>query len=193
MLLTSQVTKSRSKESEAFAATVDEFGIRLDDLAQASGVSLNMLREFKKGNTSSFKSIWLTNLVYALLPSERAYYQAMIVIQNAAEDARIQLPLLTFDRIADGSDIYRQAFDKMVEIFSIDTVFLCRSSGLKEPNVSRWRRCKADFELDSLDKIKAVLTPEQRNFFFAIVDILYTLNLPQKQVRTTQTNLTLVA
>ena len=193
MLLTSQVVKSSSKESEAFSACVDEFGIRLDDLSQASGVSLNMLREFKKGNTTSFKSIWLTNLVYALLPGERAYYQAMIVIQHAVEDARINLPLLQFDRIVDGSDIYRQALEKMVEIFNIDMVFLCRSSGLKEPNVSRWRRCKADFELDSLDKIKAVLTPEQRNFFFAVVDILYTLNLPTKQHRPTQTKLSLAA
>lgn len=189
MLLTSQVIKSKSKESEAFSATIDQFGIRLEDISSASGVSVNMLRRFKGGDTSSFKSAWLTQVVWALSPDERNFYNSMISLQHATEDARVPLPLLDFDKVHSASDVYRQALEKLVKVFSIDMAFICRSCGIKESNVSAWRRGNSDMEIDNLNKIKAVLSPEQRNFYFAIVDVLYALSVPKKTERATQLSL----
>lgn len=192
-MLTSQIVKSSSKESEAFAATVDQFEISLREIAVVSKVSQRAIEAFKDGDTKSLKSSALSAIIYALHPHERTYYAAMIAVQHATEDARIPLPLLTFEPIGEAPDIYRQAIDKLQTTFSLDMAFISRSSKVLEPNITRWRKGRSDFEVDSIDKLKGAMTTEQRNFFLAIVDILYALNVPNKQTRSAQTHLALSA
>lgn len=177
MLLVSQAQKLASKEAEAFSATVDSFKIDLLVIARITKVLVADVEAFKNG-VVVIKSATLTRIIMALKPLERSFYFAMIACQNAAEDGRVKLPLLEFNKITDDADIYREAFRLTVSTFRLEQAYLCRSVDMPGSNLNAWLRGSKDCQVKSLDRIKSALTVEQRNFYESIVNALFCLAIP---------------
>lgn len=170
VLLESQEPEPKSSESEAFAATVDNYGLRLYEIARLSGLTPEKVEKFYKGKTN-LTTRSLTKIICALTPTQSAFYSALVQAQESARSAKIQLPLIKFRDIVDITDVYRQAFIYTLTAFDIEL----RSFGLKadiiETNIQAWKSGRRDFTQESMDKLKSGLTIEQRTVFLALVEI----------------------
>lgn len=177
MLLASQIVKLTSVESEAFDATVTSFKINLGAIGRKLNIQTKDIVEFRNGELA-MKSETLTKVLLQFKPIERSFYFAMIACQNAAIDGRVKLPLLEFHQIEKGSDIYRQAFKLTISTFRLEQANLSRTSNASGSNLNAWLKGSRDCQLKSLERTKAALTVEQRNFFDAIVNVLFCLAVP---------------
>jgi transcriptional regulator with XRE-family HTH domain len=174
-----------SQESEAFQATCVVFKIDVRDLVKASGVSREIVERFKIGD-DSLNTAQLYKLKRALTAEERNFYNSMLVVQSAAADAGILLPLLDLSETNGSVDLYRDAVMLTCQIFGIQQNSLCKKSGIFSSNFSAWALGRRDMTVNSFYKIKAALSREERSFLDAVINILLALD-PQK---VSHTNLT---
>lgn len=170
MLLASQEPELKSSESEAFAATVDNYGIKLYEIARISGLTADKIEKFYKGKTN-LTTRSLTKVICALTPTQSAFYSALVQAQESARTAKIQLPLIKFRDIVDITDVYRQAFIYTVKAFDIEIRAFGIKADIIETNIQAWKSGRRDLTQGSIDKIKSGFTPEQRTVFLALTEI----------------------
>lgn len=171
MLLASQIPDSTNPESEAFHATVENFKISLTEIARISGVDIRKIRDFKAGK-ENLTSRTMSQILIALTPTELSFYSAMVNLQLAAKSANKKIDLLKYREIVDVTDIYRQAFDIVIETFSLIQSDICKKTGIKTPNMSAWKSGSRDLQQETLNKIKNTFTFEQKIFYQSLVEVL---------------------
>lgn len=176
MLIDNQVPNAQPKEVEAFNATVTMFKLRLTDIASDSGVLKRDLENFKKG-TGKVTSRTLSKIILALSPVQRSFYSGMIALQSSTEDAGVKMPVLSLNQVNDGTDIYRDALDITLSVFGIKESEIAKATNIAQSNISTWRNKRRDVQLITIDKIKAGLKIEQRNFFNAMTEVLFILSV----------------
>jgi DNA-binding phage protein len=172
MLLEKQATMIQSKDAEAFNATVVMFKLRISDIASDSGLTRREIEEFKKGS-GRLNTRTISRIILALSPAQRSFYSAMIALQYAAEDAGVKTPILNIQKMDDSTDIYREALKMTFEAFKLPMSRLAENCGIAKSNLSNWLSGKKGFYLESIDKIREALSPQQRNFYNALVETLY--------------------
>lgn len=156
-----------SKETEAFNATCVVFKIKITEIAFASGLPKSTIESFKIGN-ENLTSIDLFKIVKVLTPNERVFYNSMMAIQDAAEDAKINLPLLDLSpRVCE--DVYRDALDVTMGTFNMQHRDVYQPIGMQSSNFSAWFKGSRGISVTNLNKIKSALSREQRTFMDAIV------------------------
>jgi hypothetical protein len=174
MLLKQQYNPSIvSKESEAFCATCVVFKIKLNEIAMASGLPKTTIEKFKTGN-EDLTSIDLFKIVKVLTPNERVFYNAMLDIQQAAEDARLNLPLLDFTP-GIHEDVYRDALGLTMQTFNIQHRDVYTPIGMQSSNFSAWWKGSRGISVNNLNKIKSALSREQRTFMEAAANVFICL------------------
>jgi len=174
MLLKQQYNPSIvSKESEAFCATCVVFKIKLNEIAMASGLPKATIEKFKTGN-EDLTSIDLFKIVKVFTPNERVFYNAMLDIQQAAEDARLNLPLLDFTP-GIHEDVYRDALGLTMATFNIQHRDVYTPIGMQSSNFSAWWKGSRGISVNNLNKIKSALSREQRTFMDAVANVFVCL------------------
>jgi hypothetical protein len=169
MLLKQQYNPAAvSKESEAFCATCVVFKIKLFEIAMASGLPKTTIEKFKLGN-EDLTSIELFKIVKVFTPNERVFYNAMMDIQQAAEDALVKLPLLDFAPSIH-EDVYRDALRLTIETFNIQHRNIYETIGMQSSNFSAWYKGNRGLSIINLNKIKSALPGPQRTFMDAVAN-----------------------
>lgn len=164
-----------NKESEAFAATCVAFKIKLPEIAIASGVQKHDIERFKVG-CDDITTRDLYQILSALTPAERTFYNSMMAIQDAAEDAGIKLPLLDLRRAADHTDPIKAAMEMTLQVFEVQSKTVCDKAGYATSNFAAWfKGSRENVTLATISKIKSGLTREQRAFMDAVVNAIITL------------------
>lgn len=174
MLLDNQQPSHRSKEIEAFNATVAMFKIRLVDLAATSGAKKRDIEKFKIGS-ESVTSKTLTRIILGFTPAQRSFYSGMISLQYSAEEGNVRVPILKLRKLDNATDIYRDALNMTLEAFGIKRSQISKGSGIAQSNLTNWTSGAKDFQLSSIEKIKKALEREQRNFYNALIEVLFIL------------------
>jgi hypothetical protein len=172
--------KTVNKESEAFAATCAAFKIKLPEIAIASGVPRHDVERFKVG-CDDISGRDLFKILAALTPQERTFYEAMMTVQDAAEDAGIKLPLLDLKKAASNSDPIRGAMEMTLHVFDLQSKDVCDRAGYASSNFAAWYKGNREgITISVISKIKSGLTREQRAFMNAVINAIITLYPPQQ-------------
>jgi hypothetical protein len=163
------------KESEAFAATCVQFKIKLPEIAIASGLPKADIERFKLGS-DDLNSRQLWKIINALTPKERAFYNSMMSIQDAAESAGIKMPLLDLQKARLNPDPFRGALELTMLVFGLQSKDIYTKIGMANSNFSAWFRGTQDTTMIiTLRKIRSGLTLEQRVFMDAILNALVSM------------------
>jgi hypothetical protein len=170
-----------SKESEAFCATCVVFKIKLTEIAMASGLPKATIEKFKLGN-EDLTSIELFKIVKVFTPNERVFYGAMMDIQQAAEDARVNLPLLDLAPSVH-EDVYRDALGLTMATFNIQHRDVYTPIGMQSSNFSAWYKGNRGISVTNLNKIKSALSGPQRAFMDATANCFICLEPQPPSIR----------
>ena len=67
------------------------------------------------------------------------------------------------------------------QIATIEIKKLAIRSDIKDTNIAAWKSGRRDFTQDSMDKLKAAFTLEQRTIFLALVEIFFIVGAEKMQ------------
>jgi transcriptional regulator with XRE-family HTH domain len=160
-------------QSEAFNDTLETFKISISDLARDSGVSVETIAKFRRGKKSNMTTRTLSRLLLALTPTQSAFYSATVQLLYAAKNANIEVGEMRFRDIVDITDIYRQAYQLVLDKFAIVQEHFAKKIHIQAPNLGAWKSGRRDFREENMDRVIEGFTIDQRTFYLALVEILF--------------------